>query len=104
MSKKSMAGCYVSEGKNPGDVLATAKFRVSGVRGGRTLDYTIKAILVVSGAFNYGNKTCTVLEWSSGREDSYDTRYCDVYPFNEFAKGLVRQEVGSELTIEEVEV
>ena len=102
MSKRSMTGCYVSEGKNPGDVLATAKFRVSGERRGEELDFTIKAFLTISGAFSYGNRTCTVLEWSSGRADSYDTRYCDVYPFNEFAKGLVRQEVGGELTIEEI--
>lgn len=102
MAKRSMTGCYVTEGKNPGDVLDTAKFRVTGWRGGEKLDITIKATLLVSGAFNYGNRTCTVLEWSGGREDSYDTRYVDVYPFKEFALSLVRQEVSPELTIEAI--
>lgn len=62
--------------------LATADFRVHGEGWNGPFDETVHAELLKSGAFDYGNGTCMVFEWSNGNTQSYDTRYENVTPEN----------------------
>lgn len=93
------------EGKKAGDVLATADFRVFGkAYGGKEFDETVHAVLAVSGASAYGNRTCMGFEWSNGNFESFDTRYDNVTPatFAEFAKKVLDENTMSTLKVEEI--
>ena len=71
-------------------IYATADFRVHGLGfNKKPFDATVHATLEKSGAFDYGNGTCMVFQWSNSPiSDCYDTRYCKVTAenFTEFAK------------------
>lgn len=75
-----------------GDVLATADFHLTGTGyKGVPIDEKVHAELSVSGAFEYGNRTCMSFEWENGNVDGYDTRYNKVSPktFKEFAREVL---------------
>lgn len=80
------------EERNPGDVLATVDLRLTGEGWNGPINEIVHAELRVSGAFQYGNQTCTVFTWENGTHDMYDTRYERVSPdnFSEFALGLMK--------------
>ena len=84
-------------------VLATADYRISGTGyDGKPLDETVHAELRESGAFQYGNGTCMVLEWSYGHRESFDTRYekVNVWNFKEFAKKVIEDRVLDTIKVE----
>ena len=90
-------------GKQAGDVLATADFRLTGTGyGGRKVNNTIHAALQVSGAYQYGNQTCMTFEWDNGYVESFDTRYEKVTPktFKEFAKSVIENQVVDTVQVE----
>ena len=79
------------------EIYAEANFKVSGmVNNGKPYEATVKATLEKSGAFEYGNGTCMVLEWSDRKTPNlYDTRYCKVSAenFTQFAKEELEAQV-----------
>lgn len=95
---------HFTDGKNPGDILATADFHLYGYGwNGKPYDGTVHAELAVSGAFQYGNQTCMSFEYSDDRpDDTFDTRYENVTPetFTEFAKKVLRRQVMDSIAIE----
>ena len=95
---------HFTDGKNPGDILATADFRLFGKGyGGEPYEGTVHAVLTVSGAFAYGNQTSMEFQYSDGRwPDFFDTRYEDVTPetFREFAQEVLRRQVIDSIAIE----
>lgn len=95
---------HFTDGKQPGDILATADFHLFGYGwNGKPYDGTVHAELAVSGAFQYGNQTCMSFEYSDDRpEDTFDTRYEDVTPetFTAFAQKVLRGQVMDSIAIE----
>jgi len=95
---------HFTDGKNPGDILATADFRLFGVGwNGKSYEGTVHAELAVSGAFQYGNQTVMSFEYSDDRpDDVFDTRYENVTPgtFKEFAQKVLRGQVMDSIAIE----
>lgn len=88
------------------EILASANYRLKGTgHNGGLVDETVKATLQKSGAFDYGNGTCMILEWSDRKsKDLYDTRYSKVTPknFSEFAKKQIEMMVLDTITVEEM--
>ena len=85
--------------------MATADFRLTGTGwNGKPVDDKIHAVLEVSGASAYGNRTCMAFEWENGHEDVFDTRYDPVTPenFTEFAKKVLEDRVVKTVTVETV--
>ena len=95
---------HFTDGKNPGDILATADFRLFGTGwSGKPYEGKVHAELAVSGAFQYGNKTVMSFEYSDERpDDIFDTRYERVTPetFKEFAQKVLRRQVIDSIAIE----
>lgn len=95
---------HFTDGKNPGDILATADFRLFWTGwGGKPYEGTVHAELAVSGAFQYGNQTCMSFEYSDDRpDDVFDTRYENVTPetFKEFAQKVLRGQIIKSIEIE----
>lgn len=88
------------------EILASANYKLKGKgHNGGLVDVTVKATLQKSGAFDYGNGTCMILEWSDRKDkDLYDTRYSKVSPknFTEFAKEQIEMMVLDTITVEEM--
>ena len=84
------------------EVLATADYRIHGEGWNGPIDMTVHAELLKSGAFDYGNGTCTVLEYSNGQIESFDTRYENVNPknFSEFAFKVLRANTMDRIAVE----
>ena len=83
---------HFTDGKQAGDVLATAKLHLTGTGwDDQKIDEYVNATLEVSGAFQYGNQTCMAFEWENGNVESFDTRYEHVTPdtFAEFARRVL---------------
>ena len=95
---------HFTDGKNPGDILATADFNLFGFGwNGKPYEGTVHAEFAVSGAFQYGNKTCMRFTYDDGRpEDIFDTRYEDVTPdtFKAFAQKVLRRQVLDSIAIQ----
>jgi len=96
-----------TETKKPGDVLATADFRITGTgHMGENVDETVHAELYVSGAFQYGNQTAMSFEWSArkGRDriETFDTRYENVWEgnFAEFAQQVLEDRLIDTVKVE----
>ena len=91
------------------EALAIADFRLTGTGwNNRPVDETVHAELHKSGAFDYGNGTCTVLTWNGrkgfGREEVYDTRYSNVTTrnFKKFVKELLENNVMDTVKVETI--
>ena len=86
------------------NMIAEARFRITGISEytGRKVNDTVRAILVKSESFSYGNGTCMVFEHSNGNEEAFDTRYNKVSKdnFTEFALGVLRDRTQKQLKIE----
>lgn len=85
------------------EILAKEVFRTYGKTvDGRDYDGTVITTLRVSGAFQYGNQTCMVWEWSDGNNMSFDTRYEKVSAktFKAFAEKALRNYCAPSIAIE----
>lgn len=88
---------------NPGDVLAQADFMLKGTGYNGPVSEIVHAELYVSGAFDYGNGTGMVFEYSgSPMPVSFDTRYDNVTPenFREFAYQVLRNRTVDTVKVE----
>lgn len=89
--------------------LATADFHLTGKGWDETLiDETVHAELHKSGAFQYGNQTCTVLTWNArkgmNRTEVYDTRYENVTSktFTQFVLKMLQNMVMDTVNVEAI--